>query len=124
MAFMEWLPASSFQLPAQAKPFVASSPLDAGSRKLEAFSYFFRERIAKTVEDEIPEQEERDGRGADGQQPLPVADRSLEVEDLLIRDREVRHRVQVQDPQLPVLHLVVRVDDRRREEPERHQVAE
>ena len=59
---------------------------------------------------------------------MQVPDGALKEEDLLVGDREVGERVQLQQRRLPLTGLggsiekELRIDDRRREEPERQQV--
>ncbi len=76
------------------------------------------------IEQPVAGEKQQHRAGAEREQPLPVADRTLvEEQDLLVRHREVRERVEVEE-EMELLHarLEPRVDDRRREEPQRQQV--
>src|SRR3954452_23709098 len=81
-----------------------SSRNGAGSRKPEAGSFashFLRKRVPQPIEDEIPEQEEHDRDGPEDDQPLQMADGTLEKENLLVADGEMRERIQFQQCRLP-----------------------
>src|SRR5204862_99865 len=60
-------------------------------------SDFFRERVAQAVEQEIAEEKQQERPDAEREQPLPVAERALGKKNLLIGDREMRERVQVDE---------------------------
>src|SRR4029079_12325064 len=81
-------------------------------------SDLLRERVAQPVEHEVREQKERDRGHAKRQQPAPVAERTLEKQYFLIRNGEVRERVQVQEPLAEIGRVLPRVDDRRGKEPQ------
>src|SRR6185436_14452886 len=83
------------------------------------YSYDFGERITQAVEQPVAADEEQHRTGAHHQQPSPVADRTVEEEDFLVRHREVGERVQIeQEPEPLDVVLKPGVDDRRGEEPE------
>ena len=87
--------------------------------------HFLRKAVPQPIEDEVPARKTTTDSRPSASQPFPVAERAVEEQHLLIRDRircvigfrlsshaHVRRR------------LLHRVDDRRREKPERQQVAE
>src|SRR5436190_1640109 len=132
--------ASSFQLPAASfgsgaerrrllkacdAPFPActgnciqSWKLEAGSRK--PYSHFLRKRVPQPVEHEVAEQEPQDRDRPEEQQGRQVAYRALEEQDLLVGNRQMRERVQLQKRGLPdvmdrvrgILEQEPRIDDR------------
>ena len=82
-------------------------------------SHNLHEGIAQPVEQPVAREKDDDGRHAERQQPLPVAERAGEKEDLLIRNHQVRERVEVEQRLVgPDLRLVIEIDDGRREEPQ------
>src|SRR6185436_16680846 len=87
-------------------------------------SHLLRERIAQAVEQKVREQKQQPRSDGQRQQPLPVAEIAVEIQDLLVRNREVGKRVQVQirlnrrGGKPPV------IDDGRGKEPQRHDVRE
>src|SRR6516225_9314324 len=88
-------------------------------------SHRLRERIAQPVEHPIAGEKQHDRRDSEGEQPLPMSQRSVEEEDLLIGDREVRKGIDVEQPaELLHVRLEPRIDDRRREEPEHQHIGE
>src|SRR5687767_11059789 len=107
----------------------ASSARSAGrpwtrSRRQSPASYFFRKAIAKTIKHEVADEKYRDRCHAERDQPLPMAVRAREEQHLLIRDHDVRHRVELQPRAHVGRNRLHRVDDRSGEKPELHQVAE
>src|SRR5438132_9918317 len=81
------------------------------------------ERVTQPIEEPVAREEQHDRKAAEREEPLPVAQRSVEEQDLLIRHGEVRERVQVVQPSEP-LHVGLEpgIDDRRREEPQHQHV--
>src|SRR5688572_17656731 len=94
-------------------------------------SYLFCKRIAQTVEQKVSEQKQPNGGEAQREQPFPVLRRPAgggglrrEDQNLLIGDRQVRERIQIQIRANPLRRAEPGVDDGRREKPQRHHVAE
>src|SRR4051794_17915510 len=84
-----------------------------------------RKRVAQPVEHPVAREEKWNRRRAEAEQPLPVADRPLEEQNLLIRDRQVRERIGVEQRlELLDVRLEIRIDDRRCKKPQRQQVGE
>src|SRR5262245_13578443 len=83
------------------------------------------ERVAPPIEQPIPCEKEKRRRGDARQKTQPMSDWTVEEEKLLVRDGQVRERIEVEQ-NLEPLHLVLkpRVDDGSREEPQGQEVGE
>src|SRR5579862_2145897 len=114
----------TFETLVSSMAFIVRSSPPRRTQGGEGFSYGLRKRIPEPIEQPVPRQKQQHGPGAERQQPLPMADRT-EEQNLLIRDREVREGVEVEE-RLVALHAVLppRIDDRRREEPQHQDVGE
>src|SRR2546429_7969779 len=58
--------------------------------------HHFCERITEPIEHPVAREKQDDRHPAEREQPPPVANRARKKQDLLIRDDEVRHRIEIQ----------------------------
>src|SRR5688572_5319951 len=93
--------------------------------------HLFRERVAQAIEQEVAEQEQHQGTRAEGQQPLPMSGRPArrpwicrKEQNLLVCNGEMREGIQIQVRSNILGCILPVVDDWRRKDPQRHQVAE
>src|SRR5258705_3042115 len=105
-------------------PTVAAIDLVNIARFDRVHLHFLRQRVAQPVEDEVAYEERDDRRDGDGKQSIGLPEGTAPEEHLLVRDRQMGERIQVEQPPYARWSLGNRIDDRRREEPERQEICE